>query len=187
MIGYLASMAGGLNEFTLNLNELSAKLKPTTESFARVNGNDTRCFITPQVNSGNITVNSFPCYIGARQFEIGTYPTRPFYVLDINENKIRTRLNKDNDLTPEMLQRRLKDYREELLNKVPFRFEIEREDYRENKEKLVITGVTGNDGDELKPEDFQLQVQSINDPQCYWLDSGEFDLNIATTDFNVNK
>ena len=56
--------------------------------------------------------------------------------------------------------------------------------YDEDKEQLTIAAVTGNDGEELKADDFVLQVQSINDPQCYWLDSGEFNLNIATTDLN---
>ena len=87
-------------------------------------------------------------------------------------------------LTPEQQQRMLRESREELFKKGPFTFEIEREAYDEDKEQLTIAAVTGNDGEELKADDFVLQVQSINDPQCYWLDSGEFNLNIATTDLN---
>ncbi len=79
----------------------------------------------------------------------------------------------------------LRDYRDELFKKGPFTFEIEREAYDEDKELITIASVTGSDGEELKTDDFMLQVQSINDPQCYWLDSGEFNLNIATTDLNV--
>ena len=178
-------MAGGLNEFSLDLSDLSGKLTPTTESFYKMGGiAKEECFISPTINSGRITINSFPCYIGAKQFDIGIYPLRPFYVLEIDNRRIKERLGKNKILTPEQQQRMLSDYRKELLKKGPFTFEIEREAYDEDKEQLTIASVTGNDGEELKTEDFMLQVQSINDPQCYWLDSGEFNLNIATTDLN---
>jgi len=188
MIGYLASMAGGLNEFSLDLSDLSDKLVPTTEMFAKRGGiSKENCFITPTINIGRITINSFPCYIGAKQFDIDIYPLRPFYVLDIDDRHIMERINKKEELTLEMQQRKLRDYRKQLLNKAPFVFEIEREAYDEDKERLTIASVTGSDGENLKAEDFMLQVQSINDPQYYWLDSGEFNLNIATTDLNTKK
>lgn len=188
MIGYLASMTGGLNEFSLDLSDLSEKLIPTTESFSKITGsNNEECFITSTVNSGRINVSSFPCYIGAKQFDIGIYPLRPFYVLDIDNRSILQRITKREELTPEMQQRKLREYCEKLRNNGPFVFEIEREAYDEDKEKLTIASVSGKDGEELRAEDFMLQVQSINDPQCYWLDSGEFNLNIATTELNTNN
>ena len=186
MIGYLASMAGGLNEFSLDLSDLSDKLAPTTESFYKMGGiPKEECIITPTINNGRVTINSFPCYIGAKQFDIGIYPLRPFYVLEIDNRRIKERIAKGKTLTPEQQQRMLRDYRDELFKKGPFTFEIEREAYDEDKELITIASVTGSDGEELKTDDFMLQVQSINDPQCYWLDSGEFNLNIATTDLNV--
>ena len=112
---------------------------------------------------------------------------RPFYVLDIDDRRIKERISRNKISTPEQQQRMLREYREELFKKGPFTFEIEREAYDEDKEQLTIASVTGSDGEELKADDFMLQVQSINDPQCYWLDSGEFNLNIATTELNSNN
>ena len=187
MIGYLASMTGGLKEFSLDLQELSQRLRPTTENFSKAGGrNNEGCFITPTTSTGNIVVNSFPCYIGAKQFDISIYPVRPFYVLDVDDRNITKRINPDGSLSPEQQQRRLREYRNTLLNRGPFKFEIEREDYEENKELLTIASVTDVNGEDLNTKDFMLQVQSINDPQCYWLDSGEFNLNIATTDLNTD-
>ncbi len=188
MIGYMASQSGGLNEFSLDLHDLSEGLVSTTENFAKIGGQSTEpCFITPQCNVGNLQVASFPCYIGAKQFDINIYPLRPFYVLNINDRAIKKRLTRGKELSAEQQQRLLRDYRADLLNKGPFSFEIERDDYLDDKETLIIASVTGNDGDELNTDDFILQVQSINDPQCYWLDSGEFDLNIAPTDLTTNS
>lgn len=185
MIGYLASMTGGLKEFSLDLQELSQCLKPTTENFAKMGGHyNEKCFITSTTASGNIAVNSFPCYIGAKQFDIDIYPLRPFYVLDIDDRHITSRISTEKSLTPEVQQRKLREYRNGILNRGPFRFEIEREDYDENKERITISSVSDANGEDLNTSDFMLQVQSINDPQCYWLDSGEFNLNIATTDLN---
>ena len=48
----------------------------------------------------------------------------------------------------------------------------------ENKEHLIITSVIGSELSEVAVNDFTLTIQSLNDPDCYWLDSGEFNINI---------
>ncbi|MBP5561623.1 MAG: virulence factor SrfB [Muribaculaceae bacterium] len=183
MIGYLASRAGGLDGFSVDLSELGNRLVPTTDYFLKMNANvQEPCFISPTCNRGSVHVPSFPVYIGSKQHDIKMYPLRPFYVLDINEDRINEKLQKGGQLSKYELQQRYNAYRDTLLGKGPFVFEIEREDCEENKEKLTIESVKSDTDEEVSRDDFSLIIQSLNDPECYWLDSGEFPLNIAATE-----
>ena len=86
---------------------------------------------------------------------------------------------KGKTLTENDLQYLAKDYFEDLLKNSPLTFTITREDFKLNKEILSVDTVRADNGDPLPPEDFQLSIQSLNAPDCYWLDSGIFDINIG--------
>jgi len=187
MIGHLASSAGGFNNFSLDLSELGKRLKPTTEYFivkdALVNSN--KSFITPKKGRGDVTANSFPLYIGSCQFDVKQYPVRPFYVLEINKDGIADRYLRKYDaqgqkLTDSNLQYLVRSYSDSLMEKAPLTFTLSRDDYQENKEVLTIDAVKGATDDSLNTSDFILSVQSLNDPECYWLDSGAFNINIKS-------
>ena len=182
MIGYLASNAGGLNGFSLDLSELGAVLKPTTDYFVvkdeHVSKN--KCFITPDENEGEFVVNSLPVYVGCKQFDLPLYPVRPFYVLELDTNGIMEKLVKDSkkSLTDAEKQFMLKEYKDKLMSKCPLKFILERDDFEENKESLRISSVEGEGNESASAADFALTIQSLNDPDCYWLDSGAFNINI---------
>lgn len=185
MIGYLASNAGGLNGFSLDLSELGMLLKPTTDYYVlkdeHVNKNE--CFITPDKNDGEIVVNSLPAYIGSKQFDIPLYPVRPFYVLELDINRIMEKLVKQNSnkrLTDAEKQYIFKDYKDKLMAKCPLVFTFERDDFEENKESLRISSIEGEGNESVPTIDFALTIQSLNDPDCYWLDSGAFNINIKS-------
>ena len=183
MIGYLASNAGGMNNFSLDLSKLGELLKPTTEYFVIKDSlvQQNKCFITPENNKGELILNSFPVYIGSKQFDLNLYPARPFYVLEINDNAILRKIIKshpDKTLNEGEKQYLLRDYKDKLMTNSPLTFTIERDDYEENKEHLIITSVIGSELSEVAVNDFTLTIQSLNDPDCYWLDSGEFNINI---------
>lgn len=184
MIGYLASSAGGINNFSLDLTELGKRLTPTTEYFvvndSKANAN--KSFITPDKQSGIIRENSFPIYIGSKQYDISLYPIRPFYVLDFNEDVILRRIelsHKKENLTASLKQEYFKEYKDKILKRCPLTFTIERENYKEQKEILSISGIENNNKDTIVSDDFLLSIQSLNDPECYWLDSGAFEINIT--------
>lgn len=178
MIGYLTSNAGGYNGLSIDMSLLAEKLAPTTDYFivndTTVHANS--CFITPINNKGSVTVNSFPIYIGCKQFDLALYPVRPFYVLDINRESIIEKIKKKNP-NHENLNLLCAEYIDNLTRHTPLTITFQREDYREKRELLLIDEVEASNGDQLSPADFQLSVQSLNDPECYWLDSGIFDIN----------
>src|SRR5690554_2718719 len=93
MIGNIAEN-GGLNGFSLNLKELKEKLLPTTNYFGKLNDRlkYIETIISPDKNSVSVDVVSLPLKIGVRQLDISSYPSRPFYVLDFNDEKLEDRI-----------------------------------------------------------------------------------------------
>lgn len=185
MIGYLASNAGGLNNFSLDLSSLGELLKPTTRYFilkdALVQQN--KCFLTPESSEGTLTLNSFPAYIASKQFDYPLYPVRPFYVLEIDESNILNKVIKshsDKNLSDSEKQYLVKEYKDKLMSNSPLTFTLEREDFEENPEQVRIASVEGHENTEASINDFALTIQSLNDPDCYWLDSGAFNINIKS-------
>jgi hypothetical protein len=175
MIGNYAATRGSLNGFSLDLAELNKKMRPTTEYFAKSeNGNQ---FITPKQNNATLEISQLPIRLWCRQLNSPHYPSRPFYMLRFNEEKIIERIKskytfEDND------KRHIKeavDRETERLQKLaPYSITIVRENYSEDKEALKIESVEDRNHEEIPVAYFSLQIQSMSESENYWLDSGEF-------------
>ena len=185
MLGYLAANLGGYEGFSLDLSELGAKLTPTTENFVVLDDRmDNTCFITPLQQKGIVTVNSYPMqvYIGTKQYDLALYPIRPFYELTLNMDDIINRIRRKNsnvDLSKSDIQQLADRESQKLFVNSPLKVKIERPNYRDNKEALEIESVQDNAGNDLDRSNFKLSIQSLNDPNGYWLDTGSFSTNIA--------
>ena len=175
MIGNYASSGGGLDGLSLDLNELITKTLPTTEYFTSTETG--LPFITPEINNTSIDVSQLPMRLWTRQLNTSQYPTRPFYLLDFNSDKIKERMQAKNGLTDEN-NRETKDYTASELERIrqlsPFKIKIERENYIQEKETLIIESVEDRNNEDLPTSYFTLQVQSMSESDSYWLDSGVF-------------
>jgi hypothetical protein len=175
MIGNFASERGSLEGFSLDLGELKKKMLSTTEYFAS-NENE-KPFIAPEINNTTIAVSQLPLRIWTRQLNSPSYPTRPFYILDFNEDKIEQRI-KNKLALEEHNQRQINDATEKEIERLrklsPFKFNIVRENYQQDKETLRIETVEDCNHEDLPLEYFSLQVQSMIESDGYWLDTGEF-------------
>ncbi len=175
MIGNYAATRGSLDGFSLDLSELTQKMLPTTEYFAK--GEHENPFITPERNNAMIEVSQLPLRIWTRQLNSPSYPTRPFYVLDFNEDKIKERLKNKLGLAHDdnqAIANAKVDEVERLQKLAPFKCIIVRESYLDDKESLKIESVTDRNNEDLPAAYFSLQVQSMSENENYWLDSGEF-------------
>jgi hypothetical protein len=175
MIANYAATRGGLNGFFLDLTEMAKEMQPTTDYFARAENE--AAFITPELNAATIEVAQLPIRIWTRQLDSLKYPTRPFFVLDFNEEKIKEQLiarkginPNDKKVTNEAVEREIG----RLRASSPFKIRIVRENYSVDKESLNIESVEDKHRNDLPTSYFTLQVQSMNEGENYWLDSGAF-------------
>ncbi|MDR2384619.1 MAG: virulence factor SrfB [Tannerella sp.] len=180
MIGYIAEN-GGLNGFSLNLNELKEKLTPKTNYFGVLNGQLEygTTIISPETNHAVIEVSSLPFRIGVRQLDIPAYPSRPFYTFDFDdfrlEERILGRLENENDRNA--VQSGIDEAKTKIRHSMPLKISVER-DFNDDIEQLRIEEVIDKDGNTLNNNLFSLQIQSMSEVENFWLDSGIFSLNI---------
>ncbi|MDI9311748.1 MAG: virulence factor SrfB [Limnohabitans sp.] len=175
MIGNYAATRGSLNGFSLDLSELKKEMKPTTEYFA-MSEND-NSFITPEINNAILEVSQLPIRIWTRQLDSKKYPTRPFYFLDFNEDKIKNKIKERLSLNPEdtrQINNAIVSEIDRLRKLSPFKVKIVRENYNEDKESLKLESVQDRNQNEVSVSCFLLQVQSMRENENYWMDSGEF-------------
>jgi hypothetical protein len=175
MIGNYASTRGSLEGFSLDLSVLIKEMQPTTEYFTKSEHDN--AFITPEMNNSSIEVSQLPLRIWTRQLNSPQYPTRPFYMLDFNEDKIKERMKIKlglNDDENKAINDAVVSELERLRKLSPFKFHIVRENYLEDKECLKIETVEDRNHSDLPAAYFSLQVQSMSESESYWLDSGEF-------------
>jgi hypothetical protein len=173
LIGNYSSNGLNLDGFSLNLDELAKGMKPTTEYFTK-SEND-KPFISPENNSASLTVSQFPQRIWTRQLNSIKYPTRSFYQLSINTAVIRDKIHNEMKSYSKPEQNYAVNSELERLNRAcPFTFNITRNEYSENKEDLQLEGVIDRESNEWPLNYFTLQVQSMNDSDNFWLETGEF-------------
>ena len=178
-IGYKSSH-GGLNGFSIDMEHLAKDIQPTTDYFI-VNDAIVKSrapFIMKGEKRCEMTVYSLPARIGAQQLNIPGYPVRPFYVLSINEDGIRDRIKSssaggdpDNGTLKERVDRQVA----QITAHFPLKFNFNRD--LKNKEVLEIEKVADSTKEELSADDFCLSIQSLNDPDFYWLDMGVYEIN----------
>ena len=175
MIGNYASTRGSLDGFSLDLSVLIKEMQPTTEYFTKAEHSTP--FITPEINNSSIEVSQLPLSIWTRQLNSPQYPTRPFYMLDFNDDKIKERMKNKlglNDSDKKAINYAAISELERLRKLSPLKFNIVRESYNEDKELLKIESVVDRNNEDLPVTYFSLQVQSMSESDNYWLDSGEF-------------
>jgi hypothetical protein len=188
MIGHIAAN-GGLNGFALNLSELISKLKPTTNYFGKLNEDSLayiETIISPENNDVTLSVSSLPLRIGVRQIDIAAYPSRPFYMLDFNEEKILDRvLGRFSEENPplNLIQQEIQKEKDKIQKGMPLKITITR-NFIEDPEKLIIEEIIDREGNLLNKNFFNLQVQSMSEVENFWLDSGIFSLNIHNSKAN---
>lgn len=178
IIGYLAS-GGGIEGFSIDMKELGMRLKPTTDYFVLDdNTNGHKSFITTSSNKGELKVDSLPIRIGARQVDIDIYPIRPFYVLSLNRQQMaQQERQNDKSLTDADIKNRVNARCMKIKHGYPLTITFSRPNLKDDKEYIEITRIVNNNKEEPNLSDFALTLQSLNDPDCYWIDSGVFDLN----------
>ncbi len=180
MIGYMAEN-GGLNGFSLKMNELKEKLLPTTHYFGKLNEQltFTETIISPEINHVTVEVTSLPFRIGVRQLDIPAYPSRPFYTLDFDdyklEDRVKGRLDDESDVNA--VQMGVDEEKRKIRRKMPLKITIER-DKNEDIELLRVEEIVDSEGNSLSKNFFALQIQSMSELENFWLDSGIFSLNV---------
>lgn len=192
LIAYLAEN-GKLSMFKLTTDNLKTKILPTTEYIGLLNPHTGTLsnILTPEINFAPIDISAFPQSIGSKQVDVPGYPAQQLYVLDFDNNVVRTRaienLKKqmglpqdtpEEGISPDYIANEVETIKFRLKQNVPLTFQFERE-YNEDKEKIKIDSVVNSARDEISSKMFALSLQSWIEDESNWLDTGKYIMHIS--------
>ncbi len=180
LLGYYATELSNLDKFVINLDKLNANLQSTVNYIESSRaGMPVNYFITPDKNTGDISVSNLPAILNVSQIGMEFYPIRPLYSIDFNRQKMGESIIKkavasgSEYPTEAQLQVLVNEMTDKLRKQMPFKFNIERD--IDDKEKLTIVSITDKDGTEVTSNSFlEINIQSMGIADRYWLDSGAF-------------
>jgi hypothetical protein len=181
MIGYLGDIRDSLGNFKLNMAVMRKRFTPTSEyfgNFDRNTKNIRETYIAPDMNSNSVRIAGIPVCIGTKQLDTKSYQARALYVLDFNDDKIRAHIIENKGIQDaERITAEVENYKQNIKRNMPLTFRFTR-DYRTDKEHLTIDSVVDNNRDDISPSYFKLKLQTLSESENYWLDTGEFVLEI---------
>jgi len=185
-VGALIALMGGvldkLKNFRLNTNFLKRKLISTSDYIGLLDNltqNIDPIFLNPDENSYEIEIHSLPMTLGYKQLPNRRYRGRPIYKLDFNEVEIREKvLEQYSNLNGEQeISNAIDKYKQNLKNRMPFKVKIKR-NWSDSHENIYIDSIKDVNRNEPSKRLLTTSFMTLPDEQGYWLDTGEFNLNI---------
>ena len=178
MIGHYASTLSN-HKFVIDLDKLNRGLKSTVKYILPPLADmDSEYLITPDKNSGNITVSNLPVYLKVRQLDLDSYDGRNLYVIDFNRHKISDKiirkalLGEGLTLSEGKVEELVKNEVESLRKRTRFTMTVDRDP--DDPEELSISSILDRDDKPITESNIEIHIQSLGSEDRYWLDTGEF-------------
>ena len=182
--GLIALMAGKydkLDGFRINTTNLNTKLVSRANYIGSLNRNThdmNELFFSPTDHRANISVSSIPIKLGYKQLKNSNYPGKPIYQITFNYDEMRLFIkNNKGNISDSELKDLVERQERQLRNKMPFQISIER-NFVESKENIEIVEIIDAQKDEIPKRWLKMSYMTLPEPKGYWLDTGEFLLNI---------
>jgi hypothetical protein len=186
------SSAGKLEGFTIDPNALIQNLIPTSDYFGFINKDQKieTIIIDADEESSEVEIkrNTLPLYIGYKQLPNSQYRGRPIYKLEYDDAEIRNKVKEQNSSLEDEkdIEKAIENYIDNLNNRMPFTVTLKREEKRikdkttqkikEIKNLVIESALDNNDVE--KKRILNLSIMTLPDEKGYWLDTGEFVLDI---------
>ena len=183
-VGSLIALMGGslfkLDKFRINTTHLKTKLISTADYIGALKDNsikDNEVFLSPDKNEASFQVYNLPFLIGFKNVNSENYPSRCIYSFQFNNEKITENFSNRTGKQQININDAVEDFKSKLRGKLPFKVTVSR-DLEKDKESLTIVEILDKDKNEITKTTMDLSLQSLPDQIGYWLDTGEFILNI---------
>ncbi|PWL32665.1 MAG: virulence factor SrfB [Fluviicola sp. XM-24bin1] len=182
-VGSLISLMGGklfkLDKFRINTKYLRSKLVSTANYLGVIENNVIKkSSMRPEDEEASLMIYDIPFEIGFKNLDSSNYPSRNLYSFQFNTKNIADQLGRSLFLDSNETMNEVENRKTKLLSKLPYKLTITR-DFEKDKEKVKIEYISDKDSDDISKMNFELKLQTIDQEDGYWLDSGGFTLTIA--------
>lgn len=181
-VGSLISLMGGklnkLDMFRIDSSLLCSKLISTAEFIGPIKGGVVKDIsLSPNISHSTISVSTIPFQLGFKRINSEHYPSKNLYSIVFNTKGITDAVERNSAKNNVNLNDAIESFKQKLRLKMPFRITISR-DLEKDKEEIKIEEVIDFEQNEVPKGYFDLNVQTLPEMEGYWLDSGEFTLNV---------
>ena len=182
LIALMSERFEKLSGFRLKLNHIKEKLISTSDYIGVMNQHTheiTNIILSPDQNNYELEVHTFPIILGYKQLQNKNYPCRPIYKIAISDDEIRKKVMSQNgaQVSPSEFNSQIENARINIKNKMPFKISLKR-NLNESKEVVTIEKITDKDNNEISKNSLYCKPMTLKEEYGYWLDTGEFSLNI---------
>ena len=132
--------------------------------------------LTPSLQRSNLNISGVPAFLGVKQLDTVSYPSRVIYEIDFDNAAIVELIEKRNGIGTAS-DSEVELYKSRIKSGMPLKLSITR-DYRLDKESIKIESITNATGDEMPAKLISLRLKTIASDNGYWLDNGAFVLSI---------
>jgi hypothetical protein len=180
-VGSLLSMMGGkifkLDNFRINTEKLRLKLVSTANYIGNwENYVIKNTFMSPETEEAKFVIYDLPFSIGFKNIDSSNYPSRHIYTLQFNNQNIKSSFEfqvNDNLSIMDKVENR----KNQLRNRLPYTVTLSR-NFEQNKERLKVELIQDKEETDLTKSNFELKLQTLDNSEGFWLDSGEFNLTV---------
>jgi hypothetical protein len=186
-VGALIAMMSGkydkLSGFRINSTLLKTKLNSRATYIGPLNREThdmDQFFFNQTLHRANIKLSSIPLKLGYKQLENSNYPGKPIYQITFNYDEIKAFIMNNNHrgaVSDIELKDLIERQERSLKNRMPFYITISR-NFNESKEHIEIEEILDFQRDEIPKKWLRMSYMTLPEPKGYWLDTGEFILNI---------
>jgi hypothetical protein len=183
-VGALIAMMSKLDKmsgFRINSSNLNTKLNSTANFIGTLNRetNDmNQSFFNLTKHRTNLKVTGIPLKLGYKQLENSNYPGKPIYLITFNYDEIKAFIKNSKGSVSDIELKDLIERQEmNLINRMPFHLTLTR-NFIETKEHIEIEEILDAQKDEIPKKWLKMSYMTLPEPKGYWLDTGEFTLNI---------
>lgn len=182
LIALTAGQTNKLEGFRLDTELLKTQLISTADYIGPFNKNTNdieQIFLSPEKHTNSIVFNGSPMTLGFKQIANRECDGRPMYKIQLNRKWLLERARNNGfegtDETMAVEKEQIK-----VMNRVPLTVTLERI-FDESKEELRIVEIEDKDENPVAKGVLELLPCTLPDEKGYWLDTGEFTLNIGNT------
>lgn len=177
IIALMSGRRNSINDLRIDISTLKQKIVSTADYIVKTNFNKKEIIFSPKKNDNSITVNELPYQFGYSKMVSKNYPVSDLYTITIDEIEIRKSVKKrypNRDYT--FYTDQMNDVKNKIFENLPLTITLSR-DIDISKEEIKIEQVEDVEGNDKSIKYFNLNYQTLDNENGYWIDTCEFILN----------
>lgn len=177
IIALMSGRRNSINDLKINIDTLKQKIVSTADYIVKTKFNTKEIILSPKKNDNSVSVNGFPFQFGYSKLVSRNYPVSNLYTISLNDKEILKNVKKRyHSKENSFYMDQMNVIKNKIFENLPLTITLTR-DMDISKEEIKIVQVEDADGNDKSIKYFNLNYQTLDNENGYWIDTCEFILN----------